>query len=151
MRCCDAEQRPCRNGDCKPLTGADVEAVDDSASLFDVAVSDMQSDVTVADGKITGTLKYLPAGNAISDVWGAGNFLCLAFDNWDDNAEQVLVGLEPSVSSGLVDVLPDPDKNGVFKVTDKNAQKFVVCVKAGMKATWQTYDLSELVCEDAGV
>lgn len=59
--------------------------------------------------------------------------------------------MEPSVSSGLVDVINDPDKNGSFKVTDKDKQKFVVCVQKGDKTTWEYYDLSELECEDAGV
>lgn len=119
--------------------------------MFDVSVSDIQNGITISNGKITGTSKYLPEGNAITDVWGAGNFLALAFDDWDASAEHVWVGLEPSVSSGLVDVLPDPDKNGVFKVTDKNAQKFVVCVQDGDKTTWEYYDLSSLTCEDDGV
>lgn len=114
-------------------------------------VSDIQgNDISIANGKITGTSKYLPAGNAITNVWGAGNFLALAFDNWDESAEHVWVGLEPSVSSGLADVINDPDKNGTFKVTDKDKQKFVVCVQAGDKTTWTYYDLSELTCEDAG-
>ena len=151
MRCCGSEQRPCCNGDFKPLTGADVAAVDSSAEIFGVDVSDIQDDISIADGKITGTLKYLPEGNAITNKWGAGNFIALAFDNWDENAKSVLVGLEPSVSSGLVDVINDPDKNGVFKVTDKENQKFVVVTKAGMKATRQYFDLSDLTCEDAGV
>ena len=119
--------------------------------MFGVDVSDIQDDISIADGKITGTSKYLPLGNAITDVWGAGNFLALAFDNWDESAEDVLVGLEPSVSSGLVSIIDDPDKNGVFKVTDKDTQKIVVVVKSGMKTTRQYFDLSDLTCEDAGV
>lgn len=115
-------------------------------------VSDIQgNDISIANGKITGTSKYLPEGNAITNVWGAGNFLALAFDNWDESAEHVWVGLEPSVSSGLADVINDPDKNGTFKVTDKNTQKFVVCVQAGDKTTWTYYDLSDLTCEAAEI
>lgn len=59
----------------------------------------------------------------------------------------VKVGLEPSVSSGLVDLLNDPDKNGVFKVTDKNAQVFKVVAQNGTNESVMTYDLSELTCE----
>lgn len=133
------------------MTGADVDAVDSSAEIFGVDVADIQDDISIADGKITGTSKFLPLGNAITDVWGAGNFLALAFDNWDESAEDVLVGLEPSAGSGLVSIIDDPDKNGVFKITDKDTQKIAVVVKSGMKTTRQYFDLSELTCEDAGV
>ena len=109
------------------------------------------NDISIANGKITGTVKYLSGSNAITDVWGEGNFLCLAFSNWDASADKVLVGLDPSVSSGLADVKADPDHNGIFKVTNKNTQKFVVCVQDGDKTTWTYYDLSDLDCEDEGV
>lgn len=108
-------------------------------------------DISIANGKITGTVKYLAGHNAITDVWGEGNFLCLQASNFDANAEKVLVGLEPSMGSGLGDILADPDHNGTFKVTDKNKQKFVQCVQTGTKTTWIYYDLSDLDCESAEV
>ena len=120
--------------------------------MFEVDVADMQADdINIANGKITGTVKYLAGHNAITDVWGEGNFLCLAFSNWDASADKVLVGLEPSMGSGLGDVKADPDHNGVFKVTNKNTQRFVVCVQDGDKTTWTYYDLSDLDCETAEI
>ena len=152
MRREDSEQRPCCESDSKPLTSATVTAVDNSAQLFDVDVADMQSDdISIANGKITGTVKYLSGSNAITNVWGEGNFLCLAFSNWDANADKVLVGLDPSMGSGLADVKADPDHNGIFKVTNKNTQRFVVCVQKGSKTTWTYYSLADLDCEDEGV
>lgn len=109
----------------------------------------MQTDISIANGKITGTLKYLAEGDLV-DTWGAGNFLALKFSGFDNDAEKVLVGLEPSVSSGLVDILPDPDKNGAFKITDKDHQKFVVKSIDGERTTTQYFDLSGLTVQGAG-
>lgn len=111
----------------------------------------MQTNVAIANGKITGNLAYLDesTGGDIVPIWGEGNFIALHFSNFDLTANKVLVGLEPSVSSGLVDVLPDPDHSGVFKITNKNTQRFVVQTKNGSQIATQYYDLSDLVCADS--
>lgn len=108
----------------------------------------MQTNVSVSDGKITGTLKYYDTPGAIVDVWGAGNFLVLKFgaDDWSDYTS-VKVGLEPSYGSGLVEVKDDPDKNGHFKITDKDAQLFKVVCKNATTETVKTYSLNGLVLE----
>ena len=118
-----------------------------AASSWGTAVSAMQSNIAIADGKVTGTLKYLDEGQLVTD-WGAGNFLVLKFsaDDWDDYTS-VKVGLTPSVSSGLVEVLNDPDKNGVFKITDKSTQKFTVVATDGENTKTSYYDLSGLTVE----
>lgn len=104
----------------------------------------MQSSISVANGAITGTLKYMGEDNAITQVWGAGNFLCLKFADADIENQTVKVGLNPSVSSGLVEL--DADKNGIFKVTDKMHQKLVVLqIKDGVSQL-TSYDLSGLTC-----
>ena len=108
----------------------------------------MQSGLTVGTGKITGTLNYLSTGQLVTD-WGAGNFMALKFTDIDSDATSVKVGMEPSVSSGLVEIIDDPDKNGVFKVTDKDTQKFVVIQSDGVFSKKQVYDLSELTVEDS--
>lgn len=116
--------------------------------MFGTLVSDMQDDdVTVANGKITGTLKYLAEG-AIPERWGAGYFVALKFSDIDSHATSVKVGLQPSVSSGLVEIINDPDKNGVFKVTDKNAQNFVVVSSADGYYNKQRFDLADLTLEE---
>lgn len=116
-----------------------------SNKLFGVKVSDMQSDIAISGGAITGTLKYLSGSNAITDVWGEGNFICLKFPDADIENSTVKVGLEPSAGSGLVEL--DPDKNGVFKITDKLSQKFVVQITKDGETVVQRYDLSGLTCE----
>lgn len=114
--------------------------------MFEVDVSDLQENISVTGNKITGTLKYLSGSNAITDVWGEGYFLALTMaDNTWTGLTKVLVGLDPSVSSGLVDILPDADKNGVFKVSDKALQKFVIKQTDGTHTKTQAFDLSGLV------
>lgn len=105
----------------------------------------MQSDITISGSTITGTLKYLSGENAITQVWGEGNFICLKFPDADIENTTVRVGLEPSRGSGLVEL--DPDKNGVFKITDKLRQKFCVEMTVNGETVVQRYDLSGLTCE----
>lgn len=130
----------------KPLTAPAPQAeAGGSNKLFDVKVADMQTGITVSGNTITGTLKYLSGSNAITDVWGEGNFLCLKFPDADITNSMVKVGLEPSAGSGLVEL--DADKNGVFKITDKLHQKFVVQMTKDGETVVQRYDLSGLTCE----
>ena len=123
-----------------------VSAEQQNVKVYKTLVSDIQeNDVVVANGAITGTLKYLDTG-AIPDYWGAGHFLVLKFTDLPDDpaATSIKVGLDPSVSSGLVELLGDPDMNGVFKITNKAVQKFVVETTIDSVVTRETYDLSEL-------
>ena len=126
------------------MTGLTVEAEDGETSLFGRKVKTMQTGITIADGAITGTLKYISSG-AMAQDWGAGNFLCLKVPDADITNMTVKVGLNPSQGSGLVAL--DADKNGVFKVTDKDLQKFVVLQQDGVNTKIQTFDLSGLTCE----
>ena len=71
-------------------------------------------------------------------------------DNTYTGLTSVLVGLDPSVSSGLVELINDPDKNGVFKVTDKARQSFIVKQTNGTKTRVQSYDLTGLKFENTG-
>ena len=102
----------------------------------------MQTGVKVKGNKISGTLKYLDEGD-IASHWGAGYFIALQFADFDATATSVKVGMSPSQSSGLVEILTDPDKNGVFKVLN-NSQNFVVVSTDGTHTLTQTFDLSGL-------
>lgn len=113
----------------------------------------MQTSLAVNNGAITGTLKYLSGSNAITDVWGEGNFMCLDFNSTDfSDLTSVLVGLDPSQGSGLQEIIDDPDKNGVFKVTNKDTQVFkIVATDSDNNTSTVTYDLSGLTLEAAPV
>ena len=110
----------------------------------------MQSDVAVGTDAITGTLAFIegglsPAGYLSGDGW----FLSLKFstDNWND-FDKVEIGLDPSQGSGLVDILPDPDKNMVAKITS-TSQKFVVKTTIGESVETKEYSLAGLVLTPA--
>lgn len=112
-----------------------------------IKVKDMQTDVTLSDGVISGTLHKLTSGS-LAEHWGAGYFLALKFtaEDWDDYTS-VKVGLNPSYGSGLVEVKTDPDKDGAFKITDPLDQSFVVEYTDGTYTRRDTYSLKGLVFE----
>lgn len=130
------------------MTSLTVEAENSETELFGVSVSDMQSNISISGGNATGTLKYLGGSNAITNKWGAGNFIALKISasNWNAYTS-VKVGLEPSQNSGLVEIKTDPDKNGVFKVTNKDVQRFKIVATDGANTREQYIDLSGLTCE----
>ena len=118
------------------------------SSVFEVPVSDLQgSDVAVANGAITGTVKWLSGSNGITAKWGAGNFLCLKWSDIDPKATSIKVGLVPSAGTGMVECYEDLDRNGIFKITNKNIQKFKIVVSNGEHSRVQTYDLSGLTLQ----
>lgn len=103
----------------------------------------MQTDLFAGNGKIVGTLSKVTSG-ALVDTWGEGHFMALKFDGPAfQNAKGIFVGMEPSVSSGLANVLKDPDRSGVFKVTNK-IQYFKIVVDYGAFTKTYLYDLSGL-------
>lgn len=113
------------------------------ADFWGTTAAQMQSGVSVSGNKITGTLTKLTSGQLVTD-WGEGYFLALKFSNIDADATSVKVGLLPSVSSELAEIINDPDKNGVFKITDKDVQKFKVVQSNANGKTTQLFDLSGL-------
>lgn len=112
--------------------------------MFETDVTDIQEDVTISGNAIKGTLKYLDNG-AIASQWGNGYFMALDLsDNDFTDLTSVKVGMSPSAGSGLVEIINDPDKNGVFKVSNKFNQKFVITQTDGTNTKTQSYDLSQL-------
>lgn len=90
----------------------------------------------------------MSGSNAITDVWGPGNFLYLKFTlpagiTYSD----VKVGMVPSAGSGLVSL--DADLDGIVKVTDKDAQLFKMRIEKNGQIYEEGYDLSGLTCEQA--
>lgn len=94
-------------------------------------------------------MKFIEGGLAESGpLAGDGNFLALKFtaDDWSDYTS-VKVGLNPSQGTGLVEVINDPDKNGVFKITDTETQMFEIICTDGTNRVSKTYSLRDLVLE----
>lgn len=121
-----------------------------ATEFWGVSTSSLQNDdVTVANGAITGTLKYLSGSNAITDVWGEGNFLALKFTNIDPKATSVKVGLVPSAGSGFAELITDPDKNGIFKISS-TAQVLRVISSDGNGQNIQNFSLANLTLTPKG-
>ena len=119
-----------------------------SGTMYGVPSTDVQSGLAVSGKNITGTLLYVDSGTLATD-WGAGNFMMLDFNatDWSDYTS-VKVGLEPSQGTGLVEVINEaPDeRNGVFKVTNKNKQKFKIVATNGVTTEVMEYNLKGLTC-----
>lgn len=122
---------------------------DQGNSVFGVPVSSIQgSNLAVSDGKVTGTSKYISSG-VLADDWGPGNFIALKWSDPDATATSLKVGLEPSAGTGLVECITDADRNGVFKITNKNVQKFKAVSSNAQHSRVQYLDLSSLTLEGA--
>lgn len=127
----------------KVLTLTEVEAANDELDLWGTLVSEIQEDITVTGDKITGKLFYRDSGQIVKD-WGPGYFIALHVNDIDSDATSVLVGLDPSEGSGLVELINDPDKVGMFKVTHKDSQIFKVIQSNGAVKRTQVFSLSGL-------
>ena len=129
------------------------DAADATYPWTELTPADFQSDIAVADGKITGVLNFIEGGLSPSGpLAGDGYFLALKFDNFASGLTfaNVKVGLVPS-ASGMGLVTLDSDKNAVFKITDKNAQKLkTVQTDAQGHKNIQYFDLSGLELVDTG-
>lgn len=130
------------------------DAADKTYPWTDKTPGDFQDDVAVVGGKITGTLTFMEGGLSPSGpLAGDGYFLALKFDDFAQGLTyaNVKVGLVPS-ASGMGLVTLDSDKDGVFKITDKNNQVFKVVQSdsAGHKNV-QIFDLKGLTLEEVGV
>ena len=109
--------------------------------LWGQTSEDLQSDIAVDNGAITGTLIKQTSG-ALVDRWGEGYFIALTMSNIDADTIYTMAGLDPSVSSGMVKL--DNDNTIVCKVSNKTAQKFKVIQYTQYSAFMQVFDLSGL-------
>ena len=115
--------------------------------MFGKKVNTLQSRIKIEDDNdITGTLKYVTGYTEFSGdpALQSGNFIALQFSDIPDTATSVKVGLEPSRGSGLVEIIEDPDKNGVFRIDNKFEQNFKVVTTDGTSTVEQIFDLSRL-------
>lgn len=106
--------------------------------------------MAVSGNSIVGTLKFIEGGlSPAGPLSGDGYFLALKITNIDSDATSVKVGLDPSQGTGLVEIIDDPDKNLVAKITDKNTQFFIVeqSDNKGNKLT-QRFNLGGLTLEE---
>ena len=118
---------------------------DSSVDLFGKNCEDLQEDIAVANGAITGTLKYVTGYTGFSGKAKEqkGNFIAIKVTN--SSADEIYAGIAPSVS-GKELVKLDPDGIIVIQVNDHENQEIrVEVVKDGVH---DGFDLSlvDLVC-----
>ena len=120
--------------------GVKVTVLPQTDSVYGTAVSDIQdANMKLIGTNFKGTSKWLASGSIASD-WGAGNFIAVDFEDLPESADKIMVGLEPSMGSGMVELTPD-DTKSVFKVEDKDLQKLVIKTTIGSRTINQTYSL----------
>lgn len=108
----------------------------------DKTPADMQTGIAVADGAITGTLKFISGGlSPAGPLSGDGNFIALKFIDPND-ADSVKIGFVPSYGTQFVEL--DEDMNAVGKVHDTAQKLEIITTKDGIERT-QVFDLSGLV------
>lgn len=113
--------------------------------------SDLQSDVSVIGNAINGSLNFIEGGLADSGpLAGDGYFLALKWANPVAGVTSLKVGLDPSIGTGLVEAINDSDRNGVFKITDKDNQRLILIQSDGVNTTKQVFSLKNLVLADIG-
>lgn len=114
-------------------------------NYWGTTVSTMQTDVAISNGAVTGTLHKLTSGQLVTD-WGEGYFLALKWTKNNAKITSIKVGLRPSASgSDLIEL--DSDMDGVFKITDKDAQLFEILVSDGNVSHSIFLDLSGLTLD----
>ena len=92
------------------------------------------TDIAIADHKITGTLKYVESGALVTD-WGEHHFMALKFTD-PNEADTVKVGIK---NPGAL----DEDMDAVIAVHDTTKPLKVIVEKDGIEKT-TVYDLSDL-------
>ena len=131
-------------GTTTPLGKVTLSAMEQEEVPDDVAVSVYQADdVTVSNGAITGSLYEQQSGMMV-DTFGEGYYACIHVSDIDEAATSVKIGLVPTRGSGLVEIITDPDKDCVFKVSDKDNQVLKVVSTDGTRTQIQLFDLSGL-------
>lgn len=136
------------------MTSLTLQSESDEATFpwTELTPGDFQSDVTVEGDVISGNLKFIEGGLSPSGpLSGDGYFVALKWSDPDETATSLKVGLVPS-ASGMEpqECIDDPDRNGVFKITDPKNQVLKIISSNDEHKTTQIFRLTGLVFEDAG-
>lgn len=127
-------------------TPATVTVLEQSDSVYGVAVSSLQSADTMLSGNtFYGTLKYIASGEPAT-TWGPGYFLAVDFGGADFDKENVRVGVVPTAGSGFVTVTTG-DTKSIFKVTNKDAQVLKVITTKDGNTVSEIFNLAGLKFE----
>lgn len=125
------------------MSGLTVDAnISNSEDLFGLTVDDLQENVVIGNGTITGTLHYIDDySTAFSGEEASGNYIAIHAEVPDVEGVTITVTVtNPSVL--------DSDGICVCRIRDKSTQTIkVVASKEGYESVTKTYTLSGLTCE----
>lgn len=129
-------------GLCKPLTGLSVAPDDGETERYGKAVSDLQEEVAIADGAVSGTLKYVTGYTGFSSDADEqeGNYLALKLTAEPHDKIEVAIG-----DQGPVDVTAD--EFVVIRLTELT-DPLEITVKNGVDSATEELDLTGLTLED---
>lgn len=114
--------------------------MDGETDLYGITAKELQTDVTVGDGSISGTLEHIEGYSGFSDVRDEqeGYYLALSIESSEgtDITTELVGG-----SKGEVKVT---DGFCVYRITDKDAQRIRIIAKKGGAVADKEYDLTSL-------
>ena len=112
--------------------------------MFGKDCDDLQSDINVADGKITGTLKYIADySSAFGPGLDSGNYIALHAESDEDD-----VTITAEVDN--VNLVDPADGNIILRIADKDSQKIkFVANKEGHAPAVKVFNLKDLTCLDS--
>ena len=98
-------------------------------------------------------MKFVEGGlSPAGPLAGDGYFVALKWSDPDEAATSLKVGLVPS-ASGMEpqECIDDPDRNGVFKISDSKSQVLKVITSNDDHKTTQIFKLTGITFEETGV
>lgn len=131
---------------CKPFLSLSIDAdISADTDLLGKSVTDLQENIEISNGEITGTLKYVTGYTGFSSKTAErkGNYLALHVDTPDD-AEATVELIGGTVGKP---VTLDADRLIVLRITDPATQSIEVVTTLGGESVTQTYSISNLVLE----
>lgn len=117
--------------------------VDPAEDLFGKTIGDLQSNVTIKNGSIKGTLKYVDdyTGFSGDTALQSGNYLVIHAEV--PNVEGATISVKVTNPVTL-----DADGIAVLRIADKNSQTVtVVASKEGFETVTKVFHLGGLACE----
>ena len=134
----------CYYGEFGGIENLSLTATEDEVTLYGGKVaSDLQTNLTIEGKTISGTLKFIEGGLAEEGyLAGDGYFMAVTWSEPEEGITSVKVGLEPSLESGLVEGIDDPDRTLVAKVTPAMNQKAVFVQSDGNNSRTQYFNLN---------
>lgn len=136
------------------MTSLTLQSESDEATFpwTELTPGDFQDNVEVEGNVISGSLKFIEGGLSPSGpLAGDGYFIALKWSDPDETATSLKVGLVPS-ASGMEpqECIDDPDRNGVFKITDPKNQVLKIISSNDDHKTTQIFKLTGIEFEEAG-